>query len=159
NASGVSMMLELAHYYKKHPPVYTMVFIAFAAEESGLIGSSWFVNHPLVALASIHFLINLDLLGTGDDGIMVVNGAIYKEQYNKLVELNEQSKLLAAVKKRGEAANSDHYPFYKRKVPCFFIYTLGGITAYHDVQDVAATLPLTKYKEVFELITLFVNKQ
>ena len=155
NASGVSMLLELAYYYKDHPLEYSVVFIAFAGEESGLLGSSWFVNHPAIELARIHFLINLDLLGTGDDGIMVVNGSIFKKEYAALVDLNEQNKLLPAVKMRGEAANSDHYPFYKKGIPCFFIYTLGGVAAYHDVQDVAKTLPLTKYKEVFQLIILF----
>ena len=159
NASGVSMLLELAHYYAEHPPQYSVVFIAFAGEESGLLGSSYFVQHPLIELASIHFLINLDLLGTGDDGIMVVNGSIFNAQYNQLVAINEREKLLPAVKMRGEAANSDHYPFYKKGVPCFFMYTLGGVAAYHDVQDVAKTLPLTKYAEVFKLITLFVEGQ
>ncbi|WP_018341412.1 M28 family metallopeptidase [Cytophaga aurantiaca] len=159
NASGVSMLLELAHYYSAYKPAYSMVFIAFAGEESGLIGSSYFVRKPTIELAAIHFLINLDLLGTGDDGIMVVNGSVFKKEYNELVAINEKEQLLPAVKMRGEAANSDHYPFYKRKVPCFFIYTLGGIAAYHDVQDVAKTLPLTKYKEVFKLIVLFVEGQ
>lgn len=159
NASGVSMMLELAHYYSTHKPAYSMVFIAFAGEESGLIGSSFFVRKPTIELAAIHFLINLDLLGTGDDGIMVVNGSVFKKQYDTLVSINDREHLLPAVKMRGEAANSDHYPFYKRKVPCFFIYTLGGIAAYHDVKDVAKTLPLTKYSEVFKLITLFVEEQ
>lgn len=159
NASGVSMLLELAHYYVMNPPEYTMVFIAFAGEESGLIGSSYFVNHPLIDLKNIHFLINLDLLGTGDDGIMVVNGSVYKKQFEKLASLNNQYGLVSAVKSRGEAANSDHYPFYKRGVPCFFIYTLGGISAYHDIHDVASTLPLTKYKEVFRLIILFIEEE
>ena len=158
NASGVSMLLELAHYYKSNPPAYSVVFIAFAGEESGLLGSSYFVKHPLIELSAIHFLINLDLLGTGDDGIMVVNGSVFKEQYNRLVEINNEHKFVTAVKARGEAANSDHYPFYKKDVPCFFIYTLGGVAAYHDVQDIAKTLPLTKYKEVFELIVLFNEK-
>jgi Zn-dependent M28 family amino/carboxypeptidase len=159
NASGVSMLLELAHYYSQNKPAYSMVFIAFAGEESGLIGSSYFVRKPTMELANIHFLINLDLLGTGDDGIMVVNGSVFKKEYDELIAINEKQHLLPAIKMRGEAANSDHYPFYKRKVPCFFIYTLGGIAAYHDVMDVAKTLPLTKYKEVFDLITLFVAEQ
>lgn len=158
NASGVSMLLEFAHYYKTHPSAYSILFIAFAGEESGLIGSSYFVKNPAIELSKIHFLINLDLLGTGDDGIMVVNGSVFKDQYNLLVDLNNEHKFVAAVKARGEAANSDHYPFYKNDVPCFFIYTLGGVAAYHDVQDIAKTLPLTKYKEVFQLIVLF-NEQ
>ena len=159
NASGVSMLLELAHYYKVNAPEYSILFIAFAGEESGLIGSSYFVNHPAIDLKSIHFLINLDLLGTGDDGIMVVNGSIYKKQFNELVSINTKDTLLPAIKARGEAANSDHYPFYKRSVPCFFIYTLGGISAYHDIHDIPSTLPLTKYREVFKLITVFLKSE
>jgi aminopeptidase YwaD len=159
NASGVSMLLELAHHYRTNRPACSIVFIAFAGEESGLIGSSFFVRKPTFDLAAIRFLINLDLLGTGDDGIMVVNGSIYKEAFATLVAINNEKKLVPAIKMRGEAANSDHYPFYKKEVPCFFIYTLGGIAAYHDVQDIAKTLPLTKFKEVFELIVLFVDVQ
>lgn len=157
NASGVSMMLELAQYYQLHRPTCSMLFIAFAGEESGLVGSSFFVRKPLVELSSIQFLINLDLVGTGDEGIMVVNGSVFKEAYNRLVAINDTHQLVAAIKMRGEAANSDHYPFYKRGVPCFFIYTLGGITAYHDVKDKAKTLPLTKYTEVFTLLRLFIE--
>jgi aminopeptidase YwaD len=159
NASGVSMLLELAHHYSMHKPKYSMLFIAFAGEESGLIGSSYYVGKPTIELASIHFLINLDLLGTGDAGIMVVNGSVFKKEFNQLLVINEERKLVPIIKMRGEAANSDHYPFYKRNVPCFFIYTLGGITAYHDVKDIAKTLPLTKYSEVFELIVLFTDQQ
>ncbi len=159
NASGVSMLLELAHHYSINRPACSIVFIAFAGEESGLIGSSFFVRKPTFDLKAIRFLINLDLLGTGDDGIMVVNGSIFKDAYATLVAINDEKKLLPAIKMRGEAANSDHYPFYKKEVPCFFIYTLGGITAYHDVKDIAKTLPLTKYKEVFELIVLFADVQ
>jgi len=59
------------------------------------------------------------------------------------------------VKPRGKAANSDHYWFTEKGVPAFFIYTMGGIKAYHDVYDVAATLPLTKYEELRKLLIAF----
>ena len=52
-------------------------------------------------------------------------------------------------------ANSDHYWFSENGVPCFFIYTLGGPSAYHDVNDVEKNLPLTDYVDVFKLITEF----
>jgi aminopeptidase YwaD len=100
----------------------------------------------------IRFLINLDLLGTGDEGIMVVNATQYPSDFNLLDSINTSNAWLPAVRKRGKAANSDHYWFSEAGVPAFFIYTLGGITAYHDVKDVAKTLPLTKYDDVFKLI-------
>jgi len=59
------------------------------------------------------------------------------------------------VNPRGKAANSDHYYFTEKGVPAFFIYTLGGIKAYHDVFDISKTLPLTEYKDLFKLILKF----
>jgi aminopeptidase YwaD len=158
NASGVSMLLSLAtHFANLHERKYSMLFIAFAAEEAGLIGSKHYVENPVMPLSMIRFLINLDLLGTGDEGIMVVNATQYPSDFNLLDSINTSNAWLPAVRKRGKAANSDHYWFSEAGVPAFFIYTLGGITAYHDVKDVAKTLPLTKYDDVFKLIKTFMH--
>ncbi len=155
NASGVSVVLNLIRYYREHPPKYKMVFLFFAGEEAGLLGSKFLVNSKVLSLPKIKFLINLDLLGTGDEGIMVVNGSLYQEAFGTLNKINQELKLVPEIKKRGKAANSDHYWFTEAGVPCFFIYTMGGIKAYHDVFDKEETLPLTRYKEVFLLLTLF----
>ncbi|MNT70285.1 hypothetical protein D3C72_2086510 [compost metagenome] len=56
---------------------------------------------------------------------------------------------------RGKAANSDHYFFTEKGVPAFFIYTQGGIAAYHDIYDQARTLPLDHQEQLFELIVQF----
>lgn len=158
NASGVSILLNLAKYYKKNPPNYSIAFILFSAEEAGLIGSKYYVEHPLFPLSNIKFLINLDLLGTGDEGITVVNATEFKHQYETLKQINDTKKYLTHLKPRGKAQNSDHYWFSEKGVPCFFIYTMGGIKAYHDVYDISKTLPLTKYKEVFNLLVDFTNE-
>jgi len=158
NASGVSFLLNLLKYYNNNPPKYTHVFIWFAGEEAGLVGSNYFVRNSPISLDKIKFLINMDLLGTGDDGIMVVNGTIYKNEFNKLLELNSKLNLVKEIKKRGKAANSDHYWFSESNVPCFFIYTLGGISAYHDIHDIEKTLPLTDYFDVFKLVTTFISE-
>ena len=75
NASGVAMLLNLANYYskKENQPKCSIAFIAFAGEEAGLLGSKYFSEHPLIPLNKMKFLVNLDLLGTGDEGMMVVN--------------------------------------------------------------------------------------
>ena len=158
NASGVSVLLNLVKYYSKNPPKYKTVFIFFAGEEAGLLGSHYFVESKVMDLTKIKFLVNLDLLGTGDEGIMVTNGYTFEKQFNILDNINKEKNLVKEIKKRGKASNSDHYWFSEAGVPCFFIYTLGGIKAYHDVFDVAKTLPLTDYVDVFKLITEFVNK-
>jgi len=158
NASGVSVLLNLAKYYKAHPAKYSVAFIFFSGEEAGLLGSKYYSEHPVFPLSKIKFLINLDLLGTGDDGIMVVNASVFKEQFEKLNQINVEKKYLKQIKQRGKAANSDHYWFTEKGVPSFFIYTMGGITAYHDVNDVAKTLPLTKFEDCFHLIRDFLNE-
>lgn len=157
NASGTSMVLNLAKYFSAHPTKYSMAFIYFSGEELGLLGSQYYVNHPLFPLGNIKFLVNLDIVGTGDEGIKVVNGTEFQRAFDTLVQLNEHEHLLKVVSPRGKAANSDHYLFYEKGVPCFFIYTMGGIAAYHDVFDRAETLPLTDYENLCRLLIDFVN--
>lgn len=159
NASGVSMMIELMSFYSRseNMPNHNLVFIAFGAEEAGLIGSRYYTEHPCTALSKIKFLINLDLLATGDEGMMVVNGAIHSKEFELLRKINQENRYLKEIKKRGRAANSDHYWFSEKGVPAFFFYTLGGVTHYHDIYDVPQTLPLTKFKEVYSLLTKFIN--
>lgn len=159
NASGVSMLLNLASFYAN--PVnrlkYSMVFIAFAGEEAGLIGSKFYTDHPLVPLGNIRFLLNLDLMGAGDDGMMVVNATEFPQAFSAMDSINTALQLLPKMGKRGKAANSDHYFFTEKGVPSFFCYTLGGTTAYHDIYDVEVNLPLTRYKEVFNLFRNFLS--
>ena len=160
NASGVTMLLNLAKHYaiEENQPSYSMAFIAFAGEEAGLLGSMHYVQQPIFPLTDIEFLINLDILGTGDEGITVVNGAVHTKKFEELKGINTQKEYLKQVKKRGKAAISDHYPFSEAGVPCFYIYTMGGIKAYHDVYDVPETLPLSGFSGVFQLLTDFVGR-
>jgi aminopeptidase YwaD len=157
NASGVSELLGLAKYYATHPQPYTMAFICFSGEEAGLLGSKYFTENPLIPLKSIRFLLNLDLNGTGIEGITVVNATIYPQEFAALKQINILGNYLVKVNPRGKAANSDHYFFTEKGVPAFFIYTLGGIKAYHDVYDISTTLPLNKYTDLFKLIVKFNN--
>jgi aminopeptidase YwaD len=158
NASGVAMLLQMAEYYAKHPQSYSMAFICFAGEEAGLLGSKYFTEHPLFPLNNIRFLINVDMVGTGDTGITVVNATEHPKAFSLLQEINNAGDYLSQINSRGKAPNSDHYYFTERGVPAFFIYTNGGIKAYHDIYDIPVTLPFTKFAELFQLIVSF-NKQ
>jgi aminopeptidase YwaD len=159
NASGVAMLLSLARYYSQpaNKPKCSIVFIAFGAEEVGLIGSHYFSQHPLFPLKSIRFLVNMDILGTGDEGITVVNATLFDREFQMLKKMNAEKNYLPQVKSRGKAAISDHHFFTEAKVPCFYIYTLGGIKAYHDTCDRRETLPLTKFEELFSLLRDFTD--
>ncbi len=159
NASGVAMMLDMARHYSKpeNRPRYSMAFIALAAEETGLNGSEFYVRNPFFPLSQIAFLINLDMVGTGSEGITVVNGKTFVEQYERLVKINADNEYILKVAQRGESCNSDHCPFFKKGVPAVFIYSMGKEhREYHNVYDSAERVPLSEYEDIFRLLRDFI---
>ncbi|GIV30206.1 MAG: hypothetical protein KatS3mg028_1272 [Bacteroidia bacterium] len=101
NASGVAVLLDLMHYYKTHPHKYSVAFFFFTGEEIGLKGSEYYVQHPLFDLKRIKFLINLDLMGGGSEGIMVVNGKVFQKEYEWLEKINTTQNFNLTIKSRG----------------------------------------------------------
>jgi len=155
NASGVAMIIEMAKYFKAHPQKYDIAFIAFAGEEAGLLGSKHFVDNPMFPLKKIQFLINLDIMGSGEDGVTVVNGSVFKDQFNMLTSINNELNLLTQIKERGYAANSDHYWFTDAGVPSFFIYTMGPNKNYHDIFDEYEALSFAESQDIVTLLVKF----
>jgi len=155
NGSGISLLLSLARYYAKNPAPYSIAFICFAGEEAGIMGSGYFTANPLIALNRVRFMINVDMVGTGSDGITVVNATLHPREFDLLKKINTQKNYLSKINSRGKAANSDHHFFTEKGVPAFFIYTQGGIAAYHDINDVAKTLPLNEFEDLFKLFKDF----
>ena len=156
NASGTGFLLALMRYFRKHPTRYSMAFLSFSGEELGLKGSEYFVANPLFDLKKIKFLCNFDMSGTGIEGIQIVNSSIYTQAYDAIKSINDRGHFVKQIKTRGEAANSDHYWFYKNGVPSFFFYTLGGVN-YHDVNDTYASLPFDAWDNYLELIQQFLR--
>jgi len=156
NASGTGFILALMQYFQKHPSRYSIAFLAFSGEELGLKGSEFFVQNPLFDLKKIKFLCNFDMAGTGIDGIQIVNSSIFTKQYGVLDSINKMDHYVKEIKTRGEAANSDHYWFYKNGVPSFFFYTLGGVN-YHDVNDTYRSLPFDAWDNYLKLIEKFIG--
>ena len=158
NASGTAMMLYLAKYFSKHPQRYSIAFIGFSGEEAGLKGSDYFVKNPLIPLSNIKFLTNLDIMGDAKDGITVVNGTEYPEQFRMLKDINEEKGYLPEIKSRGKAANSDHYHFSEAGVPAIFIYSNGGKGYYHDIFDKASEIGMTNIVNVSKLLIEFTDR-
>lgn len=157
NAAGVAMLIHLASKIKLNPLKYDVVFIAFAGEEAGLLGSKFYSENPMTDLSKIKMLINLDLVGTGSEGATVVNATEFVDDFKKLTNINNSKNYLTKINARGSAANSDHYWFYKKNVPSFFIYTQGGPKAYHDINDIAKNLPYTSFHALQNLVLDFLN--
>lgn len=159
NASGNGMLLSLIEKLIRKPlKNYNIVFIAFAGEEAGLIGSEFMVNHPLFPLKNIRFLLNLDIMGSGEDGITVVNSSLFEKEFKVLCDLNLKRKLIKQIKPRGPAANSDHYHFTQNGVPSFFIYTMGPNKHYHDVYDTYEELSFNAFNSLSKLLESFLRK-
>lgn len=158
NASGTAMVLDLAREFAQMPkPHYSIAFILFSGEELGLFGSYNYVRNPIFPLSKIKTLINLDMLGSGDEGIMVVNGAVLKDDFDFLVNINNTYNYVPKIQSRGEAANSDHYFFYKKGVKSLYIYTLGTYKEYHNIYDRAEIIPMPVYDGIFNLVKRFIT--
>lgn len=158
NASGTAMLLTMADYFVQNKPKYDTYFIAFAGEEAGLIGSQFFVENPLVKLNKIKCVVNLDIMGSGEDGITVVNATENPDIYQALLALNESEKFLPIIKSRGPAANSDHHWFAEADVPAIFIYTMGPNKNYHDINDTYDALSFQAYESITQLLIHFVQQ-
>jgi aminopeptidase YwaD len=157
NASGVAMLLSLAEWFTTHKPKQNILFVAFAGEEAGLVGSEWCAVDRPIDLAKVKLMVNLDILGTGDDGVMAVNATAQPKHYQRLVDLNTKGGYVKEVRSRGPACNSDHCPFVQRGVPALFLYTLGGAAHYHDVLDTGASLSLTEFADIHALLRAFIG--
>jgi len=153
NASGVAMMLGIAKNIKQQAlPNHNVLFIGFAGEEIGLEGSQFFVNQHVLGASQISMVLNLDIMGSGEEGITVVNGSVYPGIFQRLVNINESTQSVVAIKARGKAANSDHYPFSQAGIPAIFMYTMGPNKNYHDVQDKSEALSFGRFDELQYLI-------
>lgn len=160
NASGTSLMLALAEHYAQpgNRPDYTIMFIAFGAEEAGLHGSRFYVKNPPKPLEETIFVLNMDLMANGEKGITAVAGAEFPDQLALLESVNTELDAVPVVKSRGNRANSDHYFFVKEGVPALFIFTMGGPPHYHDINDTYEEMQFSRYYEVYQLFVGFLNK-
>lgn len=158
NASGTAMLFTMANYFKNNPSDFNLLFVAFAGEEAGLVGSEYFVHNPPLKLKKIKFLFNLDIMGSGEDGVTIVNATLFEKEFQLLQEINTEKSLLSQVKSRGPAANSDHYWFTEKGVPAFFMYTMGTNKHYHDIFDTYEALSFEEYHDITTLLIDFVER-
>jgi len=155
NASGTAMLLYLVDYFSAHPQKYSIMFIAFAGEEAGILGSTFYTLNPLVPLKQIKFLTNLDILGDATQGITVVNATEFPQQYDQLEAINNVRRYVPEIKPRGTTQNSDHFHFFEKGVPCFYIYSNGGKGYYHDIYDTGESLSLRFVNGIAKLLVDF----
>lgn len=157
NASGIVMLLDLAQKFSQNQTKYPLIFIAFAAEEVGLLGSKFFVEN-LPKDLNIKLVINLDMVSAGEKGLAVANANNNEIFFNLLNQINEEENYLPQIISKKGTANSDHYFFHEKGIPSLFLYALGNYTHYHDLNDKFENLNLNYYPKTLNLISDFILK-
>ena len=136
NASGVAGLIEIAEQIGLHlrEPRRTICFVAFASEEMGLLGSTYFVNNPPFPREKIIAMLNMDMIGRLRDGHLLVGGVGTAKEFNGLVaNVNRQYGLKLALDQGGLGAG-DHAAFTVKKIPSLFFFS--GVHAdYHRPSD------------------------
>jgi len=139
NASGSSMLLEVARAVAKRGKHYrrNILFIWFAGEEQGLLGSWAFVRKPPVPLDKIAIMINTDMVGQGEARLSVGGAGVYPRDAAWLDGLDGGGVPFTRTR---SGNRSDHYPFQSSGVPAFSISTSGKHPNYHQPGDVVANI-------------------
>ena len=135
NASGTTAILELAEAFGKSDakPKDTIVFIAFNAEELGLLGSKHYVNNPLLPLDDCKLMINLDMVGRLRGTTVTAQGGNLSRSVTQLVDkLDDDYPFDVNITAAGN--RSDHAPFNWNGVPVLFFHT-GTHPQYHRTTD------------------------
>ncbi|HMG75793.1 MAG TPA: M28 family peptidase [Pyrinomonadaceae bacterium] len=152
NASGVAGLIELARMLSSEKVRRTIIFIAFSGEEEGLIGSSYYVNHPIVPLVNTVAMINMDMIGRLKENKLIVGGVGTATDWRSII--NDKN-AFAGQKAAHSTTNSvwtaqpfvltlnedgygpsDHSSFYVKQVPVLFFWT-GTHDDYHKPSDTA----------------------
>ncbi len=159
NASGTAAVMDIARMANLQRGHYTYVFLFFGGEESGLVGSHYFADNPLIRLSKVKLLINIDLFCGGEDGLMVVNANSRETApfVDMLQSINDERGYAKKVARRDNAANSDHY-WFTSECPAIFIYTLGGpFGGYHSPTDTCDGCGLGNYMNFMSLLRVFLE--
>ncbi len=125
NASGTAGVVELARRMAAVPPHARrrLVFIAFAGEERGLLGSAHYVKNPLFPLPQTVAMINLDMIGRLKDDKLTIGGTGTADVWNPLIDKLNESYHFAITKQPQGSGPSDHASFYRQNIPVLFIFT------------------------------------
>ena len=160
NASGTACIVTLAEYYAKHKPQYDMYFLSFSGEDANLRGSEFFANNPIVPLSQIKYLFNIDMIGDNNPVQYCECSDEGMRGYQLFEQINNDKHYFTSLHRGDLAANSDHYPFATRHVPCIFLENEKGdaFQYYHTIFDTYETVKFDSYEPVFRLVRDFIEK-
>jgi hypothetical protein len=125
NASGSAAVLELARLFaaKRDTLRRGIVFIHFSGEELGLLGSSWYVEHPFKPVKETTAMLNLDMVGRLRDDTLIVNGADTSPQWEAMLDAVNEGFQFDLRRNQGGFSAGDNTSFYKEDLPVLFLFT------------------------------------
>jgi hypothetical protein len=135
NATGTAAVLELARRYaaRSEKPARRLVFVAFTGEERGLLGSNYYLQHPLFPLDQTVAMVNFDMIGHLGENGLTVGGVQSAPEFATMINQASESGAFE-VATPSNAGGSDHSGFYRNNIPFMFFHT--GITdIYHTPDD------------------------
>jgi Peptidase family M28/PDZ domain/PA domain len=136
NASGTAGVIELARWFSKQPKQQRgILFLNFAGEEIGLLGSAWYVAHPELPLDKAVAMINMDMIGRIREGKVYIGGAATGSGMRQLLEkVAPKYPVKVDFSEGPESSSSDHASFIAGKVPSLFFFS-GLHSDYHKPSD------------------------
>jgi hypothetical protein len=158
NASGTAALVEIARQLARdeHSPRRRILFIAFTGEERGLLGSSYYVQHPRFPLESTVAMVNLDMVGRLTDDKLAVYGTGTATEFDALIERLAGERGFVLSKHPGGYGPSDHSSFYAKRIPVLHFFT-GTHRDYHRPSDDVDKLNLAGMRRIVELVTTLVQ--
>lgn len=134
NASGTAGLLELAEAFSllAEPPRRSILFVAWDAEEKGMLGSQYWARHPTVPLDNLVFAFNMDMIGRLRDNTVYVLGSRSSFGLRRLVA--EHNPGFELVFDWTVKPNADHWPTFDRRIP-FLMFHTGRHAEYHTQND------------------------
>lgn len=159
NATGTAAVMELARRYAQAPkkPARRMVFIAFSAEERGLLGAYHYCENPIFPLSSTVAMINFDMIGWLRNDKLVIYGTGTSSVFDAVADQANAEAHLRLDKIAAGFAGSDHLPFQQKGIPAVFLHT--GLTpVYHTPDDKAEALDLAGGVRVIDYTEKFLDR-
>ncbi len=149
NASGTAGLLRTVKELRGADRKRSIVFIAFSAEEMGLLGSYFYVNEqPIVPLKSTIAMLNLDMIGRNEKELLWLAGAFYSSDMKDIAERANGTTGFTLLYNTGLLNfASDQGPFLRKKIPALFFFS-GLHDDYHTPADKADLLDIDKIARV-----------
>jgi hypothetical protein len=141
NASGTAAILEMARRLaeRESKPPRRVVFIAFSAEEKGLLGAQHYLKNPLYPVSDTVAMFNYDMVGRLRGSELTIYGVRTAEEFPELVDKANTEERLKLKKNDWVVRSGDHFDFYQKGVPSFHFFT-GFTNEYHTPEDDLETL-------------------